>query len=529
MARYGGNTSCVEVRLGDEIVILDAGTGIREFGAELAKEFAGRGVAATLLSSHTHWDHIQGLPFLAPAYSAANRIQLMAAKGCGKGLSQALNNQTNPLNFPVRLDQMRGLLPVVELPSDRTEVGSFTIAVAALNHPGGCKGFRIEANGASMAYLPDHEPFGNSSADDDQTQEIIDFVRGVDLLILDTQYTDVEYPQRKGWGHGCLSNSIGLAMAADVREIALFHLDPSHTDDDVDQMVQCGRYVARGTGLIVRGAVENEEILLGSGAMPSKFSGGHEACIGLALLGPAEPPLTAMNDNNSSSGNPNADPATVASELNNLLEIIAGTSSLIENVWDGNDGSEKYFAMLRASIDRAADITTELVNHAGGSDAKVLLHPELAAFATRRKAPEAPQRNRCVLAVDDEPMNLVLSKRILSSAGFDVVTAQSGFECLDLFRKSPGQFDLVMLDLSMPFMDGEETFSRLQQISPKVVVLLSTGFVEQERLDRMLAAGMSGFLRKPHRPAELVAHVNAVLQTVKLSRFGCAVSSAAVG
>jgi CheY-like chemotaxis protein len=231
---------------------------------------------------------------------------------------------------------------------------------------------------------------------------------------------------------------------------------------------------------------------------------------------------------NSSGHGPDGSAPQAASELNNLLEIIAGTSSLIENIWDGNDGSEKYFQMLRASIDRAADITAELVAQAGGSDEKVLLHPELAAFARRRKAPEPPTPvKRCILAVDDEPMNLVLAKRILSPAGFEVITAGSGFECLDLFRKSPAKFDLVLLDLSMPFMDGEETFERLKGISPNVVVLLSTGFIDQERLDRMLGAGMSGFLRKPHRPAELIAHVNAVLRSVNLRRVGCALSAAA--
>ena len=217
-----------------------------------------------------------------------------------------------------------------------------------------------------------------------------------------------------------------------------------------------------------------------------------------------------------------------ASELNNLLEIIAGTSSLIENIWDGNDGSEKYFAMLRASIDRAADLTAELVAQAGGSDEKVLLHPELAAFGRQRRSPEpAAAAKRFILAVDDEPMNLVLAQRILGPAGFEVETAQSGFECLDVFRKAPAKFDLILLDLSMPFMDGEETFTRLKGINPNVVVLLSTGFIEQARLDRMLEAGMSGYLRKPHRPTELVAHVNAVLQTVNLRRSGCAITAAA--
>ena len=215
-----------------------------------------------------------------------------------------------------------------------------------------------------------------------------------------------------------------------------------------------------------------------------------------------------------------------ASELNNLLEIIAGTSSAIENIWAGNDGSEKYFDMLRTSVDRAAKVTAQLVEHSGGSDKKVLLHPGLASFVKMRKTPApAPAKARHLLVVDDEPMALVLSKRILSEAGFEVTTAQSGFECLDIFRNQPGHFDLILLDLSMPFMDGEETFSRLRALRPDVVVLLSTGFIAQERLDRMLAAGMAGFLRKPHRPDEMVAHIQSVLESVKLSRAGCAPSA----
>ena len=221
--------------------------------------------------------------------------------------------------------------------------------------------------------------------------------------------------------------------------------------------------------------------------------------------------------------------AATTSELNNLLEIISGTSAAIENIWDGNDGSEKYFEMLRASVDRAAKVTAQLVEHAGGSDKKVVFHPDLAGFARQKNAPPpAPaKKQRSLLVVDDEPMALVLAKRILSEAGFEVVTAQSGFECLDLFRKRPGHFDLVLLDLTMPFMDGEETFGRLRTIRPDAVVLLSTGFIAQERLDRMLAAGMAGFLRKPHRPEELVANIRAVLESVKMSRAGCAAGAQA--
>jgi CheY-like chemotaxis protein len=232
-----------------------------------------------------------------------------------------------------------------------------------------------------------------------------------------------------------------------------------------------------------------------------------------------------MNDDPSASDVPAKTPTAATSELNNLLEIISGTSAAIENIWDGTEGSQKYFDMLRTSVDRAAQVTAQLVEHAGGSDKKVLFHPGLAALAGTRNttpAPPAPEKKRhSLLIVDDEPMVLVLNKRLLSDAGFDVVTAQSGFECLDLFRKRPRHFDLVLLDLTMPFMDGEETFTRLRGIRPDVVVLLSTGFIAQERLDRMLGAGMAGFLRKPHRSDELVANIRAVLESVRISRAGC--------
>ena len=136
-------------------------------------------------------------------------------------------------------------------------------------------------------------------------------------------------------------------------------------------------------------------------------------------------------------------------------------------------------------------------------------------------------RSRRILVVDDEPAARVLAHRVFTEAGYDVITIQSGFECLERFRKQPHRFDLILLDLSMPFMDGEETFRRLRDINPEVVVLLSTGFMAQERVDRMLAAGMAGFIRKPHRPDELLARVQVILEDVKMSRGGCAISDMA--
>jgi two-component system cell cycle sensor histidine kinase/response regulator CckA len=136
----------------------------------------------------------------------------------------------------------------------------------------------------------------------------------------------------------------------------------------------------------------------------------------------------------------------------------------------------------------------------------------------------APARARRILVVDDEPAARILAQRLFSGSGFEVVTTSSGFDCLKEFRKRPHWFDLILLDLSMPFMDGEETFRRLRVMNPAVVVLLSTGFLgqAQNRIDRMLAGGLAGVIRKPHRPDELLSQVGAILERVKISRVGCA-------
>lgn len=213
-------------------------------------------------------------------------------------------------------------------------------------------------------------------------------------------------------------------------------------------------------------------------------------------------------------------PADTASELNNLLQIISGTAEMMENIWEGNEGSEKYFSMLRSSVDRAAKLTHTIAREGGAADDKILLHPALNYYEHKKRTSEPATRRR-VLIVDDEPLALELGQQTFEDAGFEAKTAQSGFECLDLVRTRPAHFDLVLLDLSMPFMDGEETFTRLRQMAPNITVMLNTGFIAAERLERMMDAGLAGFIRKPHRPSELVAHVRRILQTVRLSRSGC--------
>src|SRR6476659_9875429 len=192
----------------------------------------------------------------------------------------------------------------------------------------------------------------------------------------------------------------------------------------------------------------------------------------------------------------------VASELNNLIQIISGTSSLIENIWEGRPGSEKYFEMLRASIERAEQVTAQLVAQAGGTNRKRLLPSDLEQRFDEALIAGAPnQRKHSILVVDDEPMALELLHGVLSDAGYEVAVAQSGFESLDL----------ILTDLSMPLMDGEETFERLRQMSPTVNVVLMAGFVDSGRLEKMMNNGLSGFVGKPLAPVEILAVVTSVI------------------
>jgi len=219
----------------------------------------------------------------------------------------------------------------------------------------------------------------------------------------------------------------------------------------------------------------------------------------------------------------------VASELNNLIQIISGTSSLIENIWEGRPGSEKYFEMLRASIERAEQVTAQLVAQAGGTNRKRLLPSDLEQrFDEALIAGSPNQHKHSILVVDDEPMALELLHGVLTDAGYEVVVAQSGFECLDLFRRDTHAFDLILTDLSMPLMDGEETFERLRQMSPTVNVVLMAGFVDSGRLEKMMNNGLSGFVGKPFAPVEILAVATSVISAADQSKEGTSGIAAAV-
>lgn len=262
--RYGGNTSCLEVRCGEQLLILDAGTGLRTLGDDLLRAPNPCPIEAAILLSHTHWDHIQGLPFFAPAYRDHNRVTLYAPHRRAAQVQSALDNQMHPIHFPVPMEEMRGLRPVEQLSPSATRIGAVEIETIELNHPGGCAGFKLRFGEAAIAYLPDHEPYRAPAGQlpPSAQRQLIKFLHGVDVLILDTQYTAEEYEKRAGWGHGCLPDSVRLALDAAARHLVLFHHDPTHTDEELDAMVATARAMANGSGLTIEAAAENQVLTI---------------------------------------------------------------------------------------------------------------------------------------------------------------------------------------------------------------------------------------------------------------------------
>jgi phosphoribosyl 1,2-cyclic phosphodiesterase/ActR/RegA family two-component response regulator len=277
---YGGNTSCVEVRADGEIIILDAGSGIRLLGLALDKEFGPRSMKLTLLISHTHWDHIQGLPFFSPAYDQKNLIRVLGYEGARAGLAKILASQMETPFFPVSLRELPSHLAIEELKEMEFRVGPVKVRSKFANHPGICVGYRLATSSGSIAYFPDNEPYEQLklllASRDGITEEeardfaaaergkMVDFLEGCDVAIMDTQYTEAEYAKHVGWGHSSVESVVSLALVANVGKLILFHHDPNHDDQMIDKMVEHARaFVANsGKSLEVDAAREGAEILL---------------------------------------------------------------------------------------------------------------------------------------------------------------------------------------------------------------------------------------------------------------------------
>jgi phosphoribosyl 1,2-cyclic phosphodiesterase len=267
--RYGGNTSCVEVRADGEIIVLDAGTGIRPLGLDLSQEFNGSGFNMTLLITHTHWDHIQGFPFFLPAYEPKNTIRVLGYEGARQGLGSTLAAQMESPYFPIAFQAMPGTVVIEELQSFDFQIGPVHATATMANHPGIAVGYRLATSSGSIAYLPDNEPFEESQQGysrervDLQNRKLIEFIREVDVLIIDSQYDCDEYHAHIGWGHGCVDEVVRLALLGAVKRLYLFHHDPAHDDARIDAMLAHARKLAEGKPLEVYAATEGEMVTVG--------------------------------------------------------------------------------------------------------------------------------------------------------------------------------------------------------------------------------------------------------------------------
>src|SRR5437870_4084556 len=289
-ARYGGNTPCVAVEgsgggkggRGGQLVILDAGTGIRALGRELVERQNGA-VQAEILLSHAHWDHIQGLPHFKPFFAPGNAVRISgsrqgttsleailgpqldpavlpgravriwASRQGTTSLEAILRQQMDPAVFPVPLDALSAKLTVQQVEPGEFAVGTFRVQAMRLRHPGTTLGYRLTpaAGGPSMAYVTDNElgPGGHYETAASWRKDFVAFLGGVELLIHDAMYTPEELEEHRGWGHSTFEEAVALAGDAGVKRLVLFHHEPEHGDEAIDALLAAARRQARAKGL----------------------------------------------------------------------------------------------------------------------------------------------------------------------------------------------------------------------------------------------------------------------------------------
>lgn len=252
--RYGGNTACVELRCGNHRLIFDAGTGLRRLGREWERN--GRGLRAHIFLSHTHLDHVIGLPFFRPAYVMDNCFQLWAGHllRSGQQLQGVLQTVMQPPLFPVPLDILHACIGFHDFDAGDTlyPCEDVVIRTTRLSHPGGATGYRVEYGGRAVCYVTDTE-----HEEGQRDRRILTLIEGADLVIYDCTYTDEEYPEYRGWGHSTWQEGVRLCEAAGAGRLVAFHHDPEHDDATMDRIAgeleraRPGSLVAR-EGLVLR-------------------------------------------------------------------------------------------------------------------------------------------------------------------------------------------------------------------------------------------------------------------------------------
>ena len=269
--RYGGNTPCVEVRTADGwLVILDAGTGIRELGRALIERANGAPIQGDIFLTHAHWDHIQGIPFFAPIFQRGNHFTIWGSASLETSIDRVVRDQMSPVVFPVAFEELDATIDFRSLAEgERSKGTGYEVTAMEVRHPGGALAYRFEeprAKAGALVYVSDNE-LGHSdkySTPDGWRERFVEFVRGAAVLVHDTTYTTEEYDHHRGWGHSTYGDGVDLALQAGVGTLVLFHHEPRRSDDELDRRTdECRALVKdRGGSLEVVAAAEGLSLTL---------------------------------------------------------------------------------------------------------------------------------------------------------------------------------------------------------------------------------------------------------------------------
>ena len=264
--RYGGNTPCVSVEVsGEPLYVFDCGSGIKRLSDKVMQQPEER-FSARVFISHTHWDHINTVPFFAPLYIRGNQIEVFGPYQGDLTIERAISAQMESVYFPVTIREFGARLVFRDLREETLEFGPVRIDTMLLRHPGYCLGYKLSCRERTICYITDNELYlpGDPRHDARYVERLADFVRGADVLITDTTYRDHEYPSKVDWGHSCVSQVADLAARADVKRLHLFHHDPDQTDVDIDaKLDETREELARlGSRVICEAPAEGSELSL---------------------------------------------------------------------------------------------------------------------------------------------------------------------------------------------------------------------------------------------------------------------------
>ena len=258
--QYGGNTSCVQVTHKNEFIVLDAGSGIRRLNQTIPANIS----RIDILLTHLHMDHIMGLGFFKPLYNPNMKINIWGPTSTKASLNARLTRYLSPPLFPVRLNELPCQLQLMEINHSTFEIGSLKIKSAYVCHPGPTVGYRIENENSVLCYLPDHEPILGSAnfPKEPEWTSGYDLAKNADLLIHDAQYTKSEYQPRVGWGHSAMKNTLQFAEMTNVKKLLFFHHDPTHTDQELQTLLE-KQLAKKSYNFEVKIAAEGDEYILG--------------------------------------------------------------------------------------------------------------------------------------------------------------------------------------------------------------------------------------------------------------------------